>query len=322
MASAEEINTSSNAAVTEKTAAAAEFTGRHLEAYFVKGARYHKDRILRAFAGGDKLPALPRGDLAETIAASEKIYRKASDLLYREQPIEVPELAGDISQELVVALADNLAWKGIEHSITKSHLDEVEKALIQLKDNPRTADADQVFSLKEAKGVLKTLAIEDKHFYRDFFDSGLAAKLEIDSPVMIRKFLKLTSLTDVDYGAVERGISLEIAARRYTAGFLAKNDQGSEAIVNYGNPREDAEGGDIVVIKGKKILHIDIKKAPPQYLGEDEIEQGYRFYADREKQIYKAVVWAESREAVADDSFRLTDPRLQNSLEQALGKIS
>ena len=317
MATVEKIHSSVDTAVAETPAAVAEFTGRHLEAYFIKGVGYHKERILRAFGGSNELPPLPRGDLAETVTVSEKRYQKASDLLYREEPLEIPDTEGEITQDQVVALADNLAWKGIEDSITQAHMDEIHKSLAQMAAGG-WIDRGEVSGLKSRERALRTIVLEDNHFYRDFFDSELAVRLNLDSPLEMRNFFKKTSLTGNGEDSVTRkarGISLEIAANRYLSSLVS--DQ--EAIVGYGNSEEDREGGDIVVIQGDKIVYIDLKSMRPGHgkgFSEDEIERGYRLYADNAKNIYKAIVWPETEEAVADDAFRLTDPSLQGALQK------
>jgi hypothetical protein len=318
MSTSEQLSSSTDTAIAERPVPKPELTGKHLEAYFIKGVGYHKQRILHAFGGETELQALPRGDLADTISASEKRYRKASDLLYREDPMEVPNPSDGISLELVVALADNLAWKGIEDSITTTHLDKIDIAVRQMGSSAEGLE------LKKQQKALKATALEDAHFYRDFFDSQVAEKLNLDSTENITDFLKRSSLGgDIDARIKRaRGISLEIAAKRCVSNLLVGDSEKLNTVVSYGNSQEDAEGGDIVVFRGDKILYIDLKNTKPAELSKDEIENGYRLSVDKEKQIYKAVVWAESWDAVADENFRLTDPSLKSGLQQIVAQIS
>jgi hypothetical protein len=302
-----------------------EFSGKHLEAAFTFRANYHKQRVLEKFGGGSELPPLPKAGLDVRLPESEKRFQKAYDLLQREQPAAIPVLEDGLSRDYVIALADNLAWKGIENSITTSHMDEIGKALIRMAADGK-ADNNSAAELKAREKGLKPIALDDNHFYRDFFDSEAAKTLGVDSPLVMKKLLKRASLTgngEDSIATLARGISLEIAALRYITRLLDGDE--NETIVGFGTSEEDREGGDIVVLRGEKILYIDLKNmrpGPGKGFAADEIERGYRLYADTQKHIYKAVVWPESEDAVADDSFRLTDPSLKNALQKVLSETS
>lgn len=298
-----------------------EFNGKHLEAAFAIRAGYHKQRILGKFDDADELPPLPRGELDITISESEKRFQKAYDLLRREEPVPIPLFEGELSRDYIIAVADNLAWKGIESCITTAHLNEIDKALLQLSANGKS-EHNETAELRSRERDLKTRVLEGSHFYRDFFDSEAAKRLRVDSPTEMKKFFKKTSLTgngEDSTARLARGIALEIAASRYLADLL--NSEDKEVTVGFGSSEEDHNGGDIVVVRSPKILFIDLKNSPPNGLGSDEIEAGFRLYTDAEKGIYKAIVWPESQDAVAEDSFRLTDPLMQSALREIIATM-
>lgn len=293
-----------------------EFNGKHLEAAFTFRVHQHKQRILEGFGVANQLPALSNGNADVTISESEERFRKSYDLLRREQPVKVPLFNGELSRDYVISVADNLAWKGIENSITTAHLDEIDKAIMQKGANGQSG-SNGVAELKGRKKDLKPLALEGNHFYRDFFDSEGAKKLGLDSPAVMRKFLKRASLTgngSESIVRIARGVSLEIAASRYVAALL--RHRGDEATVGFGSPEEDREGGDIVLTHGDKILYIDLKNSRPDGVSSNDAGPGFLLQEDKVRHIYKATVWPESMDAVADDSFRLTDPALKNALQK------
>ncbi len=293
-----------------------EFTGKHLEAAFTFRANYHKQRILEKFGRVEELPPLPRDSLDVTIVESEKRFQKAYDLLRREQPIDVPLFDGELSRDYIISVADNLAWKGIESSITSSHLDEINKTLAQMEANGNSGH-NRAAELKSREKDLKKIILEDNHFYRDFFDSGAAERLGLNSPAAMKKLLKKVSVTGNGENSIVRnakGISLEIAAGRHLAALIGEQ----EATVGFGNLEEDRTGGDIVVVQGPKILYIDLKNGRPSDLKTEEIEQGFKLKFDRQEGIARAVVWPETKEPVADDNFRLTDPSLASALRKVV----
>lgn len=310
-----------------------EFTGAHLEAAFLSRANYHKARILKAFGAEKALPPIHRSDMATEYLQSEKRYRKASDMLYREGVVEIPPATGGITRGYLIALADNLAWRGIENVVTTEHLHEVEKIVhkLQARDAGRTATSGRIIPVtEEVAGImdraksLKTIAMADNHFYRDFFSSALAADFKLDSPAVIKKFLEWTSLNgrhDDGVDSLVRGMSLEIAAERYVSDLLVRDERfrhdSDRAIVNFGHESEDRRGGDIVVLRGDSVLFIDIKSARRGVVyNDDELERGYRLRA--ENGVYKATVWPEIANPIAADSFRIADPAMRNSLQSLL----
>jgi hypothetical protein len=292
--------------------------GTHLEAALISRAGHHKKRILEK----GEISSLPNGSLDERIVVSDKRFNKAYDLLRREDPTSIPEVESEATPEFLIAIADNLAWKGIERSLVSSHLREIGRVLFQLKVQGK-ANYGFALNLREAQKALKVTAIEDNHFFRDFFDSAGAAELGVDTPQAVARFLGRTSAygrgDEAAYEAA-RGISLEIAARRYVEA-LMKNG-GEEAIVNYGSLEEDDDGGDIVILRESgSITYIDLKNGMPENLEENEIREGYSLRIDPEKEIYKAIIWPNTKNAVAHDSFRLTDIALKNSLQKVVATV-
>jgi hypothetical protein len=298
------------------------YTGKHLEAAFAFRANHHKQRILQAFGVSEALPPLS-GNPGVVVLESERRFKKSYDLLNRERPLELPVFDGELSRDYVISLADNLVWRGIEDSITVAHLDEINRVLMQASTNERLAGSQQIADLKSRRKVLKKVAIQDNHFYRDFFNSEQAAELGLDSPATMNKFLKRVSLTGNNSESVvrvARGVSLEIAAGRYLTGLVESDNQ--ETTVSFGSSDQDREGGDIVIVRGTKILYVDLKSMRPQEISSSEVEEGFRLSADREKGIYKAIVWPETEDPVADDSFRLSDPSLKNTLQKVMSVTS
>lgn len=297
-----------------------QFGSKHLEAAFTFKLNDRMHEILDKFKDG-KIPPLPRGDLNITLPASEKCFQKAYGLLQRNQPAEITLDGVDLSRDDLIAIADGLAYTGIENSLVTSHLRELKKAVLQLGlsgTNPQETSA-----LKQREKALKLVALEDNHFYRDFFNSELAERLGVDSPQSMTRFLTRASrsFNETDSMAdVARGLSLEIAAIRYIANRLDPQD--TETVVAFGDSQQDRQGGDIVVARGEKILYIDLKSSPPADLTELEIKQGYKLHNDSDGQFYKATAWAESRSPVDEDRFRLNDPALQSCLNQLLSEIS
>jgi len=294
------------------------FTDKHLEAAFAFRTAYHRDRILKAFGEDNKLPPIPKGSADARILEADKRFKKSYDLLRREQPLEIPETNGEVTRDYLIAIADNLAWKGIENSVITEYLDDGEEVLHQLKRNGKSSFG-SVIELERAERALKTVLIEDNHFYRDFFDSEVAAALGVDSPKYIEKFIRKASLSAHSSeiaATVAKGASLEIAARRYLDSLLSKD--GDEVIVGFGSSEEDRDGGDIVVVGDSSIVYIDIKNRKPDGLGSDEAQEGFRLHFDSKKYVYKAIVWPETRDVVAHDSFRLTDVALKNALQKVM----
>lgn len=319
-------------AETVRTTEKVEYTGKHLEAAFVSRARYHKGRILEAFGAEGALSPIPKSDTATEFVESEKRYRKATSVLYREEVMEVPPIPEGITRDYLIALADNLAWRGLENSIISTHLAEVQKIIHKLSARHAGKAATGRFyrpaieeeaQMRDHAKVLKALVVTDNHFYRDFFASGQAADFKLGSPAAMERFLDDTFITGrskESTARIARGISLEIAAKAYLSDLLAKDGRFSpsdEAIVAFGYEEEDRKGGDIVVLRGDNVLYIDLKnKRPDGAYNEDETERGFRLSSGRD--YSKAVIWPETSEPVANDSFRLTDPTLRNSLQKLL----
>ena len=197
-----------------------EVAGRLLGLLVSKRAQYHKGRILETFDEG-KLPSLPTNSTANRLEESDRRYRKVSGLLYHEEPSQISDLEAGITGPLLTSLADNLAWKGIEYSMASSHTTEMRAAIGQMKASHQPDSRKHAFDLIRAQRAVKAIAIEDGHFYRDFFDSDLASSLGVDSPTNLRRFLKASFLAEVDPEAIEHGISLEIASRRYIDSLLS-----------------------------------------------------------------------------------------------------
>ncbi len=310
----------------EKPAESIEFTGQHLEAAFASCVNYHKKRLLDAFGPDQQLPPLPAGPPADRFLASEKRLRKISDILNRQDPQEIPPISEGINREFLVALADNLAWRGMDNSVLTQHLDEIEQVLKRAHDH-RTArqtigQAVDISGVKERGRVLKSIAIANSHFYRDFFDSGLATDLGLDSPTALRRFLSRSSLFGPQGEVVTslaKGISLEIAVKRYLTGLLSQPGSaaaGEEAIVNFGYVEEDKQGGDIVVIRGDKILYIDLKNSRPDSEKTFTEREREKSFSLRDRGIVqRAIVWPETPTPVSEDSFRINDPALKMALQ-------
>lgn len=300
-----------------------EFTGKHLEAAFTFRANYHKQRILEKFGGVDELPALPVGNAAELAVESEKQYQKASDLLYREIPVDLPDPNPSITRELIIAIADNLAWHGIENAIATDQLELIQILQERLAHSTHSSRFEAVQRMKDRAKELKVLAVADNHYFRDFFDSSIAATLKLDSPIAMRKFLSKSNLAERQRSPlinVARGLSLEVATKNCVTDYLyEREEQGS---ISFGNSEQDKYGGDIVVVRGESILFIDIKSKKPRGLSPDSISQGYDLKVDKRDGIFKAIAWAHSPEPVAEHSFILTDQKLEEVLGEILEKTS
>ena len=311
---------SGSTAVAEKPTTPA-FAGKHFEAAVEYGARNHMARILQSFDGAHSLPKLEHAKTEIPYEASEKRHRKVADLLMRELPAKVPDIEDGVNEDYIRAVGDNLAWYGIEHSITADHLGVVQKAVRQLELSGKH-HSDILQDLKRSEKGYKSIVINDSHIFRTFFDSEVAAQFGLDSPEQINNFLTRSSIIgdSEQISGYERGISLEIAAKRYLSNFArSMKDEGKEEIiVNFGSSQEDAEGGDIIILSDSSLVFIDLKNSLPDGLTQDEIEQGYKLEFDDKKHQYKAIVWSESRLPVARESFRLTDPSLKQALEQVL----
>ncbi len=331
MALIQEATAPPNPAPAEARLGEVEFEGRHLDAANAIRAAYHKKRLLEAIGATDYLPPLPRGNVGLEYKASETRFRHLADILHRDEPLEIPPVSAGISRDFIIALADNLAWRGVENSAVTTHLEVIKGILPRLRNHqtgrpatgPKKDSPDLNFSdLKSRERSLKAIAIADNHFYRNFFDSGLAADFGLDSPRAMKKFLKRCSLTgngDDSIVSLARGMSLEIATKRFLSNTLARNEpltSKEKAFVDFGYAEEDRRGGDIVVRRGQSTLYIDVKSKPPGGLATEEQEQGFKL--NNERGTAKAIVWPESMEAVADDSFRLTDPYMKFALQNLL----
>jgi hypothetical protein len=299
---------------TIKTPETSRFDERHLELTVAVQAKAHKGRILKAFKDG-RIPELPVGQADTRYPASKDRFKRAYDLLLREDPAEMPVPGEELDQTSLMALADNLSYVGIRNSIVSSHLGEVNRALVQSR-NGRGKDLQAALNLEKERRALTTVVVEDNHFVRDFFDSELAAKLKSASPRVMAKILRKATLYGVSEEgsqAIAKGLSLEIATRRYLERGLGDN-----AIVEYGTGEQDRQGGDIVVARDSGLLYIDLKSSRPAEVSPDE-----EYTLSRNpKGVYKAKVWPATREAVSQDSFRLTDDHLKLALQKVLKSTS
>lgn len=297
------------------SAEAVTFTDKHLEAAFAFKTRQHRSRILKAFGAEGELPALSNRSADVRIVESEKRFKKAYDLLRREEPAAIPAPENGMTKETIIAIADNLAWKGIENSIITEYLDEGEEVLRRLKNNAKTYLS--IIDLERAERALSIVLIEDNHFYRDFFNSELARELGVDSPEVMEEFLKKASLNrdnSVVPKTIAKGLSLEIATSRH----ITDLTEGEDLVVSFGNKEEDRLGGDIVVLRDSSIVYFDIKSSKPKKITESAAQEGFSLNFDEKKQIYKAIVWPESKSPVARDSFQLNDVWLKDSIAKVL----
>lgn len=321
----------------ELTHGSMEYSGSHLEAAFISRVRYHRHRIMGDSETG-KTGGLTTVTDKKSLGAeeSEKKFQKEYGILTREEPIRITRTPEGVNRDLIVAVADNLAFRGIEASIIQGHLDVVKSAVNKARHSRAGSvalqgrgnghkEAQSIGELQKREWVLKAVALAGNHAYRGFFDSPLAAKLNLASPEHLKKFLRVSSVNSNDgenISALARGLSLEIAAKRFVTHLVRRTsaeliETGQVVGVNYGKPEEDKKGGDIVVVRGNKILYIDLKNSrPTKHNNEEDIQNGYSIESHGD--IQKATVWPESLQAVADDSFRLSDPALRERLQAVI----
>lgn len=310
-------------------------TGKHLEAFYVKHMEYHSGRVLEAFGTDEPLPPLDQGDPVLSFDVSEKRYRKALEVLYKDEPMSLPDETG-ISQNYLTRLADQMSYKALELMITSSHLAELRR----IENRLLAGSAGEIANngrLKLPHGLarsvharikeIKPIAIDGNHLFRDFFSNGEAKQLKIGSLGDLERFLKRAYIvrdkSDLP-SDIAKGIAMEISAHEWLQTAMEHDAELSgqqDTMVFFGGHEEDRNGGDIVVLRHQNQTLIDIKNHRPDGLfDEDEIEQGYRLRFAGE--TWKATVWAESAEPVARDSFRLTDPAMKHALRKVLIETS
>lgn len=228
----------------------------------------------------------------------------------------------DVStKEAILLSARYLAWQATMGSITQQYIDRVKDKIDDEKarhsdHNIKRQNLDRLFREQE-KAV--TILLAQNHALRDYFDSGLAKRLGNDSPEKIQRLLdKLPYLDDDRKEGLARGISLEIASKRFVENLLKQ--QGKEDLtVAFGSDDQDSRGGDLVIYNGEDIFFIDVKSSMPKKFtgGEastpEDYQRGYKWLDSRDNER-KVVVWAYLELPVEPSKFKLADMRLANNL--------
>lgn len=247
------------------------------------------------------------------------------------EPPQVSEeyLNGPSIQEAILLSARYLAWNAVMGGLTNQYVDKLRVIIDEehRSQHSKHLNHNHLHRLtRERKAAVSTL-IAQNHALRNYFDSNLAHTLGNDSPRSMDKLLSKVPFLDSEHRqATVKGISLEIAAKKYLQA-MTKMHNGSEVKVAYGDSRQDAMGGDLVLISDKDILFIDLKSSMPKrfsdlsYSTPADYSNGYKWLED-EDNARKVVTWAYEYEPIKPDKFMLNDARLAGSLELIAGTSS
>lgn len=229
---------------------------------------------------------------------------------------------GATMKEAVLLSARYLAWHATRGAITQQYVDRLREYIDRERPTKSLNGGSRHnigrLNYERDNGLVALLA--QNHALRDYFDSGLAQTLRNDSPERMSHLLNnVPYLRDRHREDLVAGISLEIASKRYLETLINTHKLG-DLEVAYGSDEQDPRGGDLVVLKEKEIMFIDVKSSMPARFADGEpstpqdYERGYKWVVNDDKE-HKVVVWAYQVKPIESGQFRLADARLANSLE-------
>ena len=157
----------------------------------------------------------------------------------------------DVSaRDAVLLPARYLAWHATMGGITQQYLDKLEVTVKrQKRDQSRNGgNRHNLNRLYREQNAAEATLLAQNHALRDHFDSGLARAFGYDAPESMDRLLSHVPYLHREHReSLVRGISLEIATKRYLEKLVEAGELG-DAKVAYGNDEQDSRGGDLVLL--------------------------------------------------------------------------
>ncbi len=300
------------------------YTYKSFELVFSNFCRQYTDRLHGLTGGQDKrhsMLGLPPN--ATWHQMSRRVHEISAAM--GDAPKWDEQRPGVELKDAVLLSARYLAWNTLMGGINQQYIDRLERC-IDHQRYERSGNGGlrhNLSRLHHERSAAVSVLLAQNHALRDYFDSGLARTIGNDSPDKISRLLENVPYFDEEQRrALVKGISLEIASKRC----LERRADTQDYKIAYGSDRQDARGGDLVVLDGDEILFIDLKSSMPERFSNDEYstpedyERGYKWMEGRENE-HKVVVWAYQDSPVSPESFELTDARLVHNLSLVAGSL-